>query len=36
MSERGTVAVVAAVSMTMLFGLGALSVDLGNAFSRKR
>lgn len=35
-NERGTVAVVAAVSMTMLFGMGAMSVDLGNAFARKR
>ena len=35
-NERGTVAIVAALSMTMLFALGALTVDLGNAFARKR
>lgn len=35
-SERGTVAVVVALSATMLFALCALGVDLGSGFARKR
>lgn len=35
-SERGTVAVVVAISATMIFALCALGVDLGSAFARKR
>lgn len=34
--ERGTVAVVVALSATMIFALCALAVDLGSAFARKR
>lgn len=34
--ERGTVAIVVALSSTMLFALCALGVDLGNGFARKR
>lgn len=34
--ERGTVAVVVAMSATMIFALCALGVDLGSAFARKR
>lgn len=35
-SERGTVAIIVAISATMLFGLAALGVDLGAAYARKR
>lgn len=34
--ERGTVAIVVALSATMIFALCALAVDLGSAFARKR
>jgi hypothetical protein len=35
-SERGAVAIVATISLLMLFSCAAVAVDLGNAFARKR
>ncbi|MPZ95812.1 MAG: hypothetical protein GEU96_13110 [Propionibacteriales bacterium] len=34
-TERGAVAVIVAISSTMIFGLAAIAVDLGNAHARK-
>ena len=34
--ERGVMAVIVAITAVMLFGVGALAVDLGNALARKR
>lgn len=35
-SEQGAVAIIAAMSALLLFAIGAIAVDLGNGFARKR